>query len=84
MTAEFYHIHGEKIETAGMVGDPEVIAKAEWLLEKARSGEIVAMVAAVRDQGGLGTFQRGKWRGGYFEAIGALQILLSDMCSNRL
>lgn len=84
MTAECYHIHGEKIEVEGFFGDPEVIAQCEWLLERAKSGEITAIVAAVRDHGGLGTFQRGSWRGGFFESVGALQVLLNDMCSGRL
>lgn len=79
MTAEVRRLDGAKIEPEEAGGNPEVIAQLEWMLERAKRGQLEAFAAVMREADGLGTATRGTWRGGFFEAIGALAILQIDM-----
>lgn len=82
--AEIHRLNGVVVEAAGAAGDADVIAQLEWMLERARTGKIVAFAAVMRDGDTIGTVQRGIWRGGFFEAIGALAILQIDMSNGAL
>lgn len=79
MVAEVHRIDGASIEQRGEQGDADVIAQLEWMLDRTRKGHITAFAVVMRDQDIIGTATRGTWRGGFFEAIGALAVLQIDM-----
>lgn len=79
--AEIHRLDGERVEPAEAGGNPDVIAQLEWMLDRARSGQLEAFAAVMREPAGIGTATRGTWRGGFFEAVGALAILQIDMAN---
>lgn len=81
MAAEVLHMDGSPLEDGAKAGDSDVIDGLRELLQQAMNGEVTAIALVAKDGASLRTVTRGKWFGGYFEAIGALECLKHDMMS---
>lgn len=79
--ADIHLLDGSIAPETDVPVDHEVIAQLEWMVTEAKAGRILALAAVVREQDGVSTVQRGLWRGGFFEALGAMTVLLHDMSS---
>lgn len=77
--AEIRRLDGSIVKASRAKGDPEVVAQLEWMLRRARAGKITAFSAVMRDGETIGTVSRGRWRGGFFEALGVVMTLQHDM-----
>ncbi len=82
--AEVHKLDGKKVEPAKAKGDPKIAELLAALTALNEDGRLTALIVATREDDGIGTYQRGTWRGGFFEAIGAIEVLKHDLATNSL
>jgi len=77
--AEVHRLDGTKVRPRKARGDPSIAELLETMLEENRQGRMTALNVVARVDDYIVTRGRGTWRGGTFEAIGALEAQKFDM-----